>query len=120
MISVFANSIVVPLILVGILFFIVGTVGLLRFPDIYCRIHATTKCDTLGAGAILLAMAIYEHDFFISLKLILIAMLIFFYSPTIGHIISRTAMRTGMKPWKKEENIVYVDEQHSQYKESDS
>ncbi len=111
MITIIANSIAVPLIFVGILFFIVGTIGLLRFPDIYCRIHATTKCDTLGAGAILIALAIYDHQFFISIKLILICVFIFIYSPTTAHILSRTAFRMGIEPWKKQIDISYLDEQ---------
>lgn len=109
MLTIIANSITVPLIFVGILFFIIGTIGLLRFPDVYCRIHATTKCDTLGAGAILISLAIYEHQFFISLKLFIICILIFVYSPTIAHILSRAAIRTGVIPWKKEIDVTYMD-----------
>ena len=45
---------------VGALFFLVGTVGLLRLPDFYSRTHAATKCDTLGAGSLLLALAIFN------------------------------------------------------------
>ncbi|MBI5208321.1 MAG: monovalent cation/H(+) antiporter subunit G [Candidatus Firestonebacteria bacterium] len=109
MIEIVINSLTIPLIFVGVFFFIIGTVGLLRFPDIYCRIHATTKCDTLGAGAILIAVAIYEHNLFVSLKLIAICFLVFVYSPTIGHIVSRTAYRTGIVPWKKKIDISFKD-----------
>ena len=59
--TVIANTISIILTLLGIFFFIVGTVGILRLPDFYCRTHAATKCDTLGAGSILLGVVVYEQ-----------------------------------------------------------
>ncbi len=91
----------IALLTIGIFFFLVGTLGLLRFPDIYCRLHATTKCDTLGAGAILLALALYEPSFINIIKLMLIAIFVLISSSTSGHAISRSCLKRGIKPWTK-------------------
>ncbi len=101
--SVIANTISIIFILLGIFFFIVGTVGILRFPDFYCRTHAATKCDTLGAGSILLlGVAIYEQLSFDAFKAIALVVLVMLTSPTVGHAIARAAYRRGLFVWKKE------------------
>ncbi len=105
------NALVVPLVAMGTLFFFIGTLGLLRFPDAYSRIHATSKCDTFGAGTILLALTLYDPFSLNTLKLLLIMLLIFAYSPTAGHLLARVAFRKGMVPWRKEIEITYREEQ---------
>ena len=52
----------------GAFFFFVGTTGLIRMPDVFCRMHATTKCDTLGAGMILVGLMIFNGFSMISLR----------------------------------------------------
>ncbi|MDQ2078137.1 monovalent cation/H(+) antiporter subunit G [Marinimicrobium sp. ABcell2] len=47
-----------PPLLVGTFFFVAGTVGMLRFPDVYSRLHALTKADTLGLGLIVLGLCL--------------------------------------------------------------
>jgi monovalent cation/proton antiporter MnhG/PhaG subunit len=84
---------------VGVFFFLVGTIGLLRFPDFYTRTHAATKCDTLGAGSMLLALALHQGLEFDSAKIIVIALLVLVSSPTAGHALARAAYRTGLAPW---------------------
>ncbi len=87
---------------IGAFFFLVGTLGILRFPDFYTRTHAATKCDTLGAGSILVALAVYtgwEADAF---KILAIAAFILLTSPTAGHALARAAYRTGLTPWTRE------------------
>jgi len=86
---------------IGIFFFIVGTTGLLRLPDFYCRTHAATKCDTLGSCSILLGLAIYEKFSFEALKILVLFALVLISSPTMGHAIARAAFRRGLQPWRK-------------------
>ncbi len=93
-------AIVVVLIIFGAFFFLVGTVGLVRLPDFYSRTHAATKCDTLGAGSILLALAVFNGLEVSSLKLIALAALVLLVSPTSGHALSRAAYRTGFEYWR--------------------
>ena len=50
------------LLVVGAFFFLAGTVGLLRFPDIYTRLHALAKADNLGLGCVLLGLALQADN----------------------------------------------------------
>ena len=90
------------LILTGLFFFFTSTVGLLRFPDLYTRMHATGKGDTL-AVLLITTGAIFHHGFNLtSAKLSLIALFIFIANPTATHAIGRAAYRCGIKPWLRE------------------
>lgn len=76
---------------VGIFFFLTGTIGLIRLPDNFSKLHATTKCDTLGAGFILLALAIlsgFQKDV---VKLILIVIFVWLTNMTSAHLIAHFA-----------------------------
>ncbi|MGV8146088.1 MAG: monovalent cation/H(+) antiporter subunit G [Alkaliphilus sp.] len=84
------NIIVIALMMSGIFFFIVGTVGLIRMPDVFSRMHATTKCDTLGAGLILLAVVAYNGINVVSLKFLMVLIFIWITNPTSAHIIAKS------------------------------
>ncbi|MDX9721477.1 MAG: monovalent cation/H(+) antiporter subunit G [Myxococcota bacterium] len=96
------SAIAVVLAGVGGLFFLVGTIGLLRLPDFYARTHAATKCDTVGAGSLLLGLAIFNGADIATLKIIVLAALVLLSSPTAGHALARAAHRTHLKPWTVE------------------
>jgi len=81
----------------GVFFLFVGTLGLLRLPDVFNRLHATTKCDTLGAGLILLSLAI-QSTVNVAVRLFLLAFFILVTNPTAAHVIARAAYKTGIKP----------------------
>lgn len=100
--QVLARAAVVVLGGVGIFFFVVGTLGILRLPDFYSRTHAVAKCDTLGAGSFLVALALLNGVDFDSLKILAIAAFILLTSPTSGHALARAAYRTGLAPWRGE------------------
>jgi len=70
-------------------FFSVGTIGLLRMPDTFTRMHATTKSDTLGAGLALVALMIYRGLDAVTLKLIFILLFVWITTPTAAHIIAK-------------------------------
>jgi len=95
------DALAIVLCCIGAFFFIVGTLGMLRFPDFYARTHAATKCDTVGAGSILLALAILRGFTPDMPKLILLAGLVMLSSPTAAHTLARAAYRTGLRPWLK-------------------
>ncbi len=98
------NIIVTSLLGAGLFFTLVGSIGLIRFPDFYTRLHATGKCDTLGAGLIILGSIIY-HLFkysetpIISIKLLFLILFIFIANPTATHALMKAAYQTGLKPW---------------------
>jgi len=87
---------------VGLFFFIAGTVGLLRFPDIYTRLHAVTKADALGLGLVCVGVALYWGDGMILLKLLLVWLLVLAASALLSHLIAAMALRNGVRPWEAE------------------
>jgi monovalent cation/proton antiporter MnhG/PhaG subunit len=91
----------IALAVLGGLFFLAGTLGLLRLPDFYSRVHAATKCDTVGAGAILLALAIHVAPHPEALKILALLLLVLLSSPTSGHALARAAHHTGLEPWRR-------------------
>jgi multicomponent Na+:H+ antiporter subunit G len=90
------------LITAGLFFFFGGTVGLLRFPDVYSRIHALTKADNLGLGFIVVGLAIHSDSVTGALKLFFIWVLVLVASSTVGYLIGRNARLHGIEPWKKD------------------
>lgn len=70
-------------------FFTVGTLGLLRMPDVFTRMHASTKCDTLGAGLALLGVTVYAGFSMISIKAVVIMAFIWITKPTTAHAIGK-------------------------------
>ena len=84
------------LLFTGIFFFAVGVTGLLRFPDVFTRLHATTKCDTLGAGLILLALALQSGFTSSAGKLLIIIAFIWLTNPTSAHAIAKAAISSGV------------------------
>lgn len=82
----------------GGLFCIVGAVGMLRMPDFYTRMHAASVIETLGGGLILLGLMLQAGFTLITVKLLIVALLIFFASPTATHALARAAMARGLLP----------------------
>lgn len=93
----------VALLLVGLVFLAGGTLGLVRLPDVFTRAHAASKCDSVGAGSILLALALQGGLVFGDLKVVLLVLLILVSAPTTAHALARAGFRTGITPWTKAE-----------------
>lgn len=92
---VFANI----LLILGLLFILLGVLGVLRLPDFYTRLHAMGKCDTLGVALILLALAIHTGVSLTTVKLLLISLFIGLANPTATHALGRAAIKSGLRPW---------------------
>jgi multicomponent Na+:H+ antiporter subunit G len=88
------------LIVSGAFFFLIGTLGLLRLPDFYTRIHAATKCDALGAGLVLLGLVVLVGLDGAGIRILALIGLVLLSSPTAGHALARAAWRAGLKPWQ--------------------
>jgi len=86
------------LIVLGVLFFVAGTVGLLRLPDLFSRLHALTKADNLGLGLIVLALLPWTPHPWLALKLILIWWLVLLAGATGAHLIAQRALRERGAP----------------------
>ena len=76
-------------ILGGFFFFLVGTIGILRLPDVLTRIHSAAKCDTLGGFLTLTGLIICNGFKITSLKLLLILVFIWITNPTATHLIGK-------------------------------
>jgi len=98
-IAVIALSVIC--VLGGFFFFTTATIGLLRFPDFFARLHATGKGDTLAVLLSLIGLAIYEGVSLTGLKIVFIAVFMALAQPTSTHAISRAALRSGVQPWMK-------------------
>ena len=89
------------LLLAGALFFFAGTVGLLRFPDVYTRLHALTKADNVGLGLMVLGLALQAESWAVAGKLLMIWLLVLLASASVAHLIAKTAQEKGIEPWKR-------------------
>jgi multicomponent Na+:H+ antiporter subunit G len=87
----------------GFFFFTTATLGLLRLPDFFARLHATGKGDTLAVFLSLLGLALYHGFSLTGIKIVFIAVFMFLAQPTATHAISRAAFRCGVQPWSLEE-----------------
>lgn len=83
---------------IGILFMLVGSIGMLRLPDFYSRTHAVSKSDTLGIIFVILGLVIYEGFTQSGVKLILIVVFIALSNPVGSHALARAAYKKGLKP----------------------
>lgn len=86
------------LLVAGGFFCIVGAIGMLRMPDFYTRMHAASVTETLGAGFILVGLALQAGFTLVAAKLVMMGLLIFFVSPTATHALARAAMTRGLEP----------------------
>lgn len=84
------------LLTVGAVFFLAGTVGLLRFPDVYTRLHALTKIDNLGLGFTVLGLLFRVESVAEALKLILIWGLALAAGATLAYLIAHGALERNL------------------------
>jgi multicomponent Na+:H+ antiporter subunit G len=88
------------LVIIGILFDIFGCIGLVRFPDVYNRLQASTKCVTLGTILLLVGVALVAASGPTSAKAIICAVFILLTSPTAAHAIAKGAYASGVELWE--------------------
>lgn len=114
MISIIMHIIIMFLLLVGTFFIFSSAVGIIRFPGVFTRLHAATKAPTLGIISILIAAFLYLYGTqqIVSGKLLLAILFIFLSSPVAGHMLSRAAHKSGIKPYlrnRKDEYEEYIN-----------
>ena len=87
-------------LIVGALFLLVGSIGLLRLPDFYMRLHGPTKASTLGIGAVLMASIVFFSfkESGISIKEFLIILFLFLSAPITANMLSKAALHVRMRP----------------------
>lgn len=98
-------TILAALLLVsGVFFLAAGTVGYLRLPDFYTRMHAIGKSDTLGALLALLGVACLAGWSLLALKVALVAVFIFIANPVSTHALARAGLLSGVVPWTRKQS----------------
>jgi len=88
------------LIVIGILFNIFGCIGLVRFPDVYNRLQASTKCVTLGTILLLVGVALLSDSGALAAKAMICAVFILITSPTAAHAIAKGSHASGVPLWE--------------------
>ena len=83
---------------IGGLCVLIGTIGVLRFPNFFTRMHATGITDTTGIGFLFIGLCIEAGWSLVLLKLILIMLFLFFTNPTSAHALAKAAIHGGMSP----------------------
>lgn len=82
----------------GGVFAVIGAIGLVRMPSLFTRMHAASVTDTLGAGLILLGLALQSGFTLVTAKLAILGLLIFFTSPVATHALAKAAIARGVDP----------------------
>lgn len=95
-----AEGISVFLLLLGAAFMLLASIGLLRMPDIYMRMHSSTKSSTLGLGLIMLGVALRFDDFAIAVRALSILLFMLATAPVAAHMIGRAAYFSGVPLWE--------------------
>ncbi|MDX2502891.1 MAG: monovalent cation/H(+) antiporter subunit G [Gammaproteobacteria bacterium] len=88
-------------LLAGGFFFLAGTVGLLRFPDVYTRLHALTKADNVGLGLIVAGLVLQVESLAVAGKLVLIWLLVLLAGASVAHLVAKVAQQRGIKLWTR-------------------
>ena len=108
--NILQPAVTIGLVLAGLAFMLVGSIGLLRLPDFFCRSHAATKVDTVGIITLLFAFAVYEGFSQTAGKLLVAILFIGLTNPAPVHALARVAMRSGLRPWSQEHSATFRDE----------
>lgn len=86
------------LLLVGAGFGLIGALGVLRFPDVFTRMHAASKAGTLGSGFCLLAVAVHDSSFDVTTRAIAGVVFFILTAPVSAHLLARAAILAGYAP----------------------
>lgn len=98
--NVVLDALSLLLIVAGAVFFLAGTVGLLRFPDFFTRLHAMTKADNVGLGLIVFGLVLQAESWIALGQLFIVWFLVLLSSASGAHLLARSALRRGLTPWK--------------------
>lgn len=104
------------LLIIGGLFVLVGSIGLIRLKDVYTRLHAPTKATTLGLGGILLASMVYmshQHGY-LSIHELLISLFLVITAPVTAHMLAKAALHCEVKMISRTRNMQHADTARNQ------
>jgi multicomponent Na+:H+ antiporter subunit G len=88
------------MLLIGGAFMLLAAVGIVRMPDLFTRMQPATKAATLGAGFVLLAVAVFFEDLGVTSRAVAAALFIVITAPVAAHMIARAAYFVGVPLWE--------------------
>jgi multicomponent Na+:H+ antiporter subunit G len=94
------DFVIAALLLTGGFFALVAALGILRFPDVFMRLHAAAKAGTLGAGCLLASVAVYFQTTSITARAVAAVVFLLLTAPVASHVIGRAAYRSGTRLWR--------------------
>ena len=94
-------------LILGTLFFIVGSIGIFRFFDLYTRLHALSKVDNLGLGLVAFGMMLHSSSLLIALKILFIWLLALLSASTLSYILSSASLESGEQPLTRSDNATH-------------
>ncbi|MCS7058452.1 MAG: monovalent cation/H(+) antiporter subunit G [Meiothermus sp.] len=107
-------TLVYVLVLGGIFFLFIAAIGVVRMPDLYNRMHATSKAATLGVGLILVAVAVFYWDLSVAARALATLAFIVLTAPVAAHALGRAAYLSGVRPCED----TYIDELAGHYQKN--
>lgn len=100
MTELLVNLTVSALMLVGAAFTLVASIGILRLPDLYTRMHAASKAGTLGSGVFLLGLALYAQDHATVSRALAAIVFFLLTAPISAHLLAKAAYAAGYRLWE--------------------
>ncbi len=101
MVEILMEWITALMILLGASFMLLAAIGVLRLPDVWMRMHASTKSATFGIGCMAFALTVsHLHDLGVVMRSIIIIGFVFQTAPVAAHMIGRAAYLMGVEPWR--------------------
>ena len=96
-----AQSVGIGLMLVGATFGLLAAVGVMRMPDVFLRMHASTKSATLGIALMMLGASLYFNDLAVTARSFTVVVFLFTTAPVAAHMIGRAAYFSRVPLWEK-------------------
>lgn len=88
-------------IVIGLAFMLIGSLGIIRLPDFFARTHAASKVDTVGIGIVIIGIAIIQGLHYNSIKVLLAGLFLMLTNPVAAHALARAAFLSGERPWTR-------------------
>jgi multicomponent Na+:H+ antiporter subunit G len=118
--SAFADVLTIVCLGVGAFFVLVGGIGVLRFPDLFSRLHASGVSDMLGAGFVMIGLMFQTGASLSTVKLVLLLAFFVLTSPTAAHVVAKCALRNGPGPLVDAEHVDHTQRQGNAAREEES
>jgi multicomponent Na+:H+ antiporter subunit G len=96
-----AEGVALVFMLIGAIFTFLAALGVVRFPDLFMRMHANTKSATMGVGFIMLGVSVYFGDITVTARALAVILFLLLTAPISSHLIARAAYFSGIPLWEQ-------------------